>query len=175
MLSGEGSGFDSEFLHNTSHLQVELIFCTSYVDVDIAFCSTRWCLRSGRPLELSYYAHMRSRLLTHSGPNSPVHPPPNRLPLSTHHRTAFAYQPREVIVRIHRRWSKVSVAHDILTQTIDTVLHVQLYNARRNLFHLLVVFLRLECPGCCLVVIHGRRNMHADRVDAVQSVEDFWP
>jgi hypothetical protein len=66
------------------------------------------------------------------------------------------------------------MAHDILTQGIDAVLHVQLFDARRNPFHLLVMFLRLESSGRGHIAIHGRRNMHADRVYVVQSVEDFW-
>jgi hypothetical protein len=35
MLSGEGSGFDSQFLHNTSSQSGELIFCSFDVHQDI--------------------------------------------------------------------------------------------------------------------------------------------
>jgi hypothetical protein len=67
------------------------------------------------------------------------------------------------------------VAHDILTQAIDAVLHVQLFDARRDLFHLLVMLLHFECPRRRLIAMHGCRDMHANGVYAVQGIEDFRP
>jgi hypothetical protein len=55
------------------------------------------------------------------------------------------------------------VLHDILTQAVNTGLHVQLSGSRRNAFHLLVVFLRLlhlYCFGRHPTAIQGRQNMH---------------
>jgi len=111
----------------------------------------------------------------YSGPRSSIHPPPYRLPFSTDHRARLTYQPRKAIVRVNRRWREVGVAHEILTQAIDAVLHVQLFDARRDLSHHLVVLLRLECPGRRPITIHGCRDMHANGVYAVQSMEDFRP
>lgn len=67
------------------------------------------------------------------------------------------------------------MAHDILTETIDAMLHVQFLDAGRNLLHLLVMVLLLTRPGSRDVGVHGRRNMKSDCVHAVQGVEYFWP
>ena len=66
------------------------------------------------------------------------------------------------------------MAHDVLAKTIDAMLHVQFPDPWRDLLHLLVVALLTTHSRRRDVGIHGRRNMHADRVYAVQSVGDFW-
>lgn len=67
------------------------------------------------------------------------------------------------------------MAHDILTKAVDTVLHVQFLDAWRELLYLFIVALLLTHSRSRDVSVHGCRNMQADRVDAMQSVEDFWP
>jgi hypothetical protein len=67
------------------------------------------------------------------------------------------------------------MAHDILPKTIDAMLHVQLLDTWRHFLHLLVVALLLTHSGSRDDRVHGRRNMRADSIVAMQSVEDFWP
>ena len=48
------------------------------------------------------------------------------------------------------------MTHHILTQAVDTVLHVQLFDPRRDPFHILVMLLHLERSRRRLISMHRR-------------------
>lgn len=66
------------------------------------------------------------------------------------------------------------MAHDILPKTVDAMLHVQFLDPGRDLLHLLVMAQLLTCSRGRDIGVHGRGDMKADCVHAVQSVENFW-
>lgn len=65
------------------------------------------------------------------------------------------------------------MAHDILTQSVDAMLHVQFLGAWRELLYLFIVALLLTHSRSRDVGVQRRRNMQADRIYAMQGVEDF--
>lgn len=96
-----------------------------------------------------------------------IHPPPNRFPLPTHLWTRLFNHSRPSIVRIQGRRRQVGVAHDVLTNTVDAMLHVQFLDTWRDLLHLLVMALLLTCSRSRDVGVHGGRNMHTDGIHAM--------
>jgi hypothetical protein len=66
------------------------------------------------------------------------------------------------------------MAHNVLAEKIDAMLHVQFLYTWRYLLHLLVVALLMTHSRRRDVGIHRRRNMGVDCIHAMQSVENFW-
>lgn len=163
MLSGEGSGFDSQFLHG---LIVEMSFSFArFTDIDIHVLLHTISLGD---LDSTFKPHTElSSTITFQFRPTTVHPLSNRFPLPTHPWPCPPNHSWPSIVRVQGRWCKVRIAHDVLTETVNSMLHVQFLDAWRDLFHLLVMTLLLSCSESRDIGIHGRRDMKSDCVHAM--------